>query len=359
MAVTSGTCTTAYKKDSRFRLEWSRSGTSGSNHTISWDLYCDTGDDRWYSNAVRIDYAKINGTTVKSSETYSPGGNWGNGHKLASGTISISSTYGSEKSFTVELSGWFYNQGTTTGSATFTLPAIPNPVTTPTVTCSATRGLNSIAASMTVTNNGGAAIVDNYIDLFSDSACTNKLKTITGTSGTFTGLTPNTTYYARANASNGTHRGYSSVVTVSTYNKATISTYPNIDHGNNLAITYANPSGAAMQIGLYKTDGTTAIAAYRTCTGTSYTFSFTDAELDAIYKLYGNNSSIQARVYLKTANTYYDYKTITITLKGNQKTMREKVNGTWKRGKVHIKVNGTWKKGVIWQKVNGTWKRGI
>jgi gamma-glutamylcysteine synthetase len=114
-----------------------------------------------------------------------------------------------------------------------------------------------------------------------------------------------------------------------------------------------------MQIGLYKTDGTTAIAAYRTCTGTSYTFSFTDAELDAIYKLYGNNNSIQARVYLKTANTYYDYKTITITLKGNQKTMREKVNGTWKRGKVFIKVNGTWKNGVVWEKVNGTWKRGI
>lgn len=361
MSVTSGTCTTAYKKDSRFRLEWSRSGTSGSNHTISWTLYCDTGDDRWLSNAVRIDYAKINGTTVKSSETYSPGGNWGNGHWLASGTISISSTYGSEKSFTVELSGWFYNQGTTTGSATFTLPAIPNPVTTPTVTCSVTQGLNTLGASLTVTNTGGATIQSQSIKLYSDSACSNLVGTINGASGTFTGLTPNTTYYAKAQAYNGTHTGYSSVVSKATYNKATISSASNIDHGNTLAVTYSNPSSSSIQIGLFKTDALTALAPYRNCSGTSYTFTFTDTELDNIYKQYGNNNSFQARVYLKTANntSYLDYKTITITLKGNQKTMREKVSGTWKRGKAFIKVNGTWKNGVVWEKVNGTWKRGI
>lgn len=248
--------------------------------------------------------------------------------------------------------------GEYTGSTTLTIPVL---VKTPTVTCSTTRGLNSIGASLTVTNNGGASIQSQSIRLFSDSNCTNQVGSINGTSGTFTGLTPNTTYYARAQAYNGTFTGYSSVQTVSTYNKATISNAPNINHGNTLAVTYSNPSSSSIQIGLYKTDGTTALASYRNCSGTSYTFTFTDTELDNIYRLYGNNNSIQVRVYLRTANnsSYLDYKTITITLKGNQKTMREKVNNTWKRGKAFIKVNGTWKNGVVWEKVNGTWKRGI
>lgn len=359
MAVTSGSCATAYRKQSRFRVEWSRTGISGSTHIIGWNLYCDTGYNQWYSNAVRIDYVRINGTEVKGSETYSPMGNWGDNHWLASGSINISSTYGSEKSFSVELSGWFYDESTTTGSATFTLPAIPNPVTTPTITCSTTKGLTSISASMTVTNNGGANIVDRYIDLFSDLACTNKLQTITGASGTFSNLTPNTTYYVRANASNGTLRGYSNVISTTTYNYATITNAPNLTHGNPLTITYSNPSGSSLQIALLRTDGSTALASYRNCSGTSYTFNFTDNELDTIYQQYGNNNSFSARVYLKTANTYNVYSTISITLTGNQKTIRIKNSNSWKRGKLFFNVNGEWKKAVIWTNVNGTWKRGI
>lgn len=351
MATSATVETTHIQAGSRkwyWELSWTTS-YSGNTATVSWSVH--TRSESGTSGQSYVgNYGfsgSVNGTSLSKS------GNFVKDELIGSGTFTITGG----QSFSANITAHPYGSGyTSSGEWTWTLD---NKVITPTVTCSATRGLNSIAASMTVTNNGGAAIVDNYIDLFSDSACTNKVGTITGTSGTFTGLTPNTTYYARANASNGTYRGYSSVVTVSTYNKATISNAPNIDHGNTLAITYANPSGAAMQIGLYKTDGTTAIAAYRTCTGTSYTFSFTDAELDTIYKLYGNSNSIQARVYLKTANTYYDYKTITITLKGNQKTIRDKINGAWKRGKVFIKVNGTWKKGVIWQNVNGTWKRGI
>ena len=360
MSVTSGSCSTAYRKTSRFRVEWSRTSTSGSTHVIGWNLYCDTGYNQWYSNAVRIDYVKINGTTVKSSETYSPMGNWGDNHWLASGSTNISSTYGSEKTFTVELSGWFYDETTTTGSASFTLPAIPNPVTTPTVTASVTaRGLNTISASMTVTNNGGATIVDKYIDIFSNSTCTTKVATITGASGTFSGLSPNTNYYVKANASNGTYRGYSSVVSTSTYNKATISTAPNTNHGSTLAVTYSNPSGSGLKIAVYKSGDGTVLASDRTCTGSSYTFTFSDAELDRIYKQYGTNSSFNAYVILRTADTYYDTKTFTFTLKGNQKTMREKVSGSWKRGKLWIKVSGTWRQAVIWTKVNGTWRRGI
>lgn len=360
MSVTSGSCATAYRKQSRFRLEWSRTSTSGSNHVISWNLYCDTGYNQWYSNAVTIYYAKINGTTVKSQETYSPMGNWGDNHWLASGSVNVGSTYGSEKTFTVELKGGFYDEADTYGEASFTLPAIPNPVTTPTLTTSVTsRGLNSIGASLTITSTGGATIVTKKIELFSNSTCTTKVGTITGDSGTFTSLSPNTTYYVRAYANNGTYTGYSSVVQTSTYNYATITNAPNLTHGSSLTVTYNNPSGSGLKIALMKTDGTTALASYRACSGASYTFVFTDNELDNIYKQYGNNSTLSARVYLQTANTYAVYSNITITLTGNQKTIREKASGAWKRGRIYRKVSGSWKSAVVWEKVNGTWRRGI
>ena len=246
--------------------------------------------------------------------------------------------------------------GTLTGSATLTIPSL---ITTPTVTCTTTKGLTTISASMTVTKNGGASIVERKIELFSDLACTNKLQTITGSSGTFSNLTPNTTYYVRANASNGTLRGYSNVISTTTYNYATITNAPNLIHGNPLTITYSNPSGSSLQIALLRTDGTTALASYRNCSGTSYTFNFTDNELDTIYQQYGNSNSFSARVYLKTANTYTVYSTISITLTGNQKTIRIKNSNSWKRGKLFFNVNGEWKKAVIWANVNGTWKRGI
>ena len=246
--------------------------------------------------------------------------------------------------------------GTLTGSASTTIPVF---IKTPTVTTSvSSRGLNSISATMTVTDNGGASIVDRYIDLFSDSACTNKVGTITGSSGTFTGLTQNTTYYVRANASNGTYRGYSTVVTTSTQSKATITNAPNINHGSSLTVTYSNPSGSALKIG-FNTTGGTVICSERTCTGSSYTFNFTDSELDRMYKQYGNSSTLSTYVILRTANTYYDTKSLTVTFKGNQKTIHDKVSGSWLRGKVWTKVSGSWKRAVIWTNVSGTWRRGI
>lgn len=247
--------------------------------------------------------------------------------------------------------------GTLTGSATVTIPTL---ITTPTLTASVTsRGLTSLAASMTITNNGGASIVDRKIEIFTDSACTNKIGTITGASGTFTGLSPNTTYYIKANASNGTFRGYSSAISGTTYNYATITSAQNINHGGTLQVNYSNPSGSSLQIAIYKTDGTTAMAQYRNCTGTSYTFSFTDNELDNIYKQYGTGNVQNLRVYLKTAGTYINYTGVTITLTGNQKTIHEKVSTVWRRGKGWKNIAGTWKRWVVWEKISGTWRRAI
>jgi hypothetical protein len=68
----------------------------------------------------------------------------------------------------------------------------------------------SAYASFTVADSGGANIVDHYMDLSLTNFGTT-VATIVGASGTFAGLNPATKYYIRANASNGTYRGYSSV----------------------------------------------------------------------------------------------------------------------------------------------------
>ena len=89
------------------------------------------------------------------------------------------------------------------------------------------------------------------------------------------------------------------------------------------------------------------------------TISFTDTQLDAIYKLYSTNNALAVTFILTTAGSYTNTKTCTITLKGNQKTVRNNVSGSWKRGKVWKNISGSWKKGVVWIKISGEWRRGI
>ena len=179
-----------------------------------------------------------------------------------------------------------------------------------------------------------------------------------GTSGTYTvsNLTPNTTYTLKTRCRRkATQTTYDTTsLSVTTYDIAKISSAPNIDHGNSLTVTYTNPSSSNLQIGIFKTDGTTAIASYRNCSGSSYTFNFTDTELDTIYKMYGTNNTVAVRIYLKTANnsSYLNYKNITVTLKGNQKTAYVGSSGA-KRAKVYVGVNGSVKKAVVWIGNNG------
>lgn len=176
-------------------------------------------------------------------------------------------------------------------------------------------------------------------------------------------LQPNTTYKVRTRCRRQDSGLWSeaSDLYITTYDIAKLTTVPNINHGDNLTVSYTNPSGSSLEISVFKTDGVTPIANYRSCSGSSYTFNFTDEELDRIYKLYGNNNSVTLRVYIKTANNinYLNYKDFTVTLTGNQKTVWTKVDGTYKRGKVFVKVDGVWRKGIIWTKVDGTWVRSI
>lgn len=155
---------------------------------------------------------------------------------IASGSF----TLGGGSSFSASVTAHpFSSSHTSSKSGNWTLD---NHVITPTVTVTlGTPTETTIPASMSVTHNGYQPIVDNYIDLFTDSACTNKVGTITGTSGTFTKLSPNKTYYAKANASNGTYRGYSGVASKTTYDYPHITTTPNFKIRNKVSLTLYNP----------------------------------------------------------------------------------------------------------------------
>ena len=267
-------------------LSWWVTSWSGNTATIHWKVYsrCTTGTSgqRYVAN-----YG-FSGSIA--GHNFSSGNTFYKDVKIAEGDF----TLGGGSSFSANLTAHPYSGSyTSSGNGSWTLD---NNVVTPTLTCSVTRGLNTIGASLSVTNSGNANIVDRYIDLFNDSGCTNKVGTITGASGTFTGLQPNKTYYARSNASNGTYRGYSSVQTVSTYDIAKLTEAPDVNIGSAHTIKWTNPSGAATSLKLCKTDGTL-VYNVGTVTGTSKSVTPTASN---IYSLIPNDNSIKLRYVLTT-----------------------------------------------------------
>lgn len=117
----------------------------------------------------------------------------------------------------------------------------------------------SAKASFTIASNNGQAPKDYYIDA-SETNFGSAVKTIVGSSGTFSGLTPNKTYYARANASNDGGRGYSAVTSFKT-------AFYNPSSPANIVINCSNnepiPTSTLQATWLSSTAGSTPVAGYR------------------------------------------------------------------------------------------------
>lgn len=87
--------------------------------------------------------------------------------------------------------------------------------------------------------------------------------------------------------------------------KATITTAPNFNDGQNPTITYSNPAGEAvtsLQAGIYDSTGYTAYVSYRDIskTGTSYTFPLTTAEKETLMAACQGSNSVTVKFYIKT-----------------------------------------------------------
>ena len=171
------------------------------------------------------------------------------------------------------------------------------------------------------------------------------------------GLTPKTNYNIQTRIA--TVAGlwtYSDVLNFTTLDYAKINTLPNFNHGSNVVANITNPANIS-NLKLSMKIGTTQILTRNVVTGNN-TITFTDTELDNIYKKFENATQLTA-TFVLTGSEYTNSKTCTITLIGNQKVIRTNLNSSWKRGKLWTNVNGSWKRCVVWTNVNGNWKRGI
>ena len=192
-----------------------------------------------------------------------------------------------------------------------------------------------------------------------------RIKTTSGnygsyqTSATFGGLTPNTGYVVEVKMV-GKDSGETGAATLSvtTYQIATISSASNFNHGDNSSLVVANPSSATITLAMKI--GSTQIFSKTVSAGT-VTNTFTDTQLDSIYRLYGTNNSLTVTYILTTtanSTSYTNSKTCTIILTGNQKTAYIGNSGV-KRAKVYVGVNGTVKRAVVWVGNNNGRKRCI
>lgn len=185
------------------------------------------------------------------------------------------------------------------------------------------------------------------------------------TSGTFTisGLSPNANHsfaiLVRA-VDSGLDR-ISETIFGNTLNIGTVTSASDINFGDTVTIVKSNPSGARNDLRIEILNPTTTIA-IRTQVPNNYALSLSDKEWDILYKKLGDSNSITIRYVIDTidgSNKYYHWVDRTLSLKGNQKTIRTNVNNEWKRGKLWTNNNGSWKRAVVWQNIEGTWKRGI
>lgn len=151
------------------------------------------------------------------------------------------------------------------------------------------------------------------------------------TSGTFTiyyrnrensnRLVPNTSYNIEVlcrSAVSGLDTAKS--ISVTTYQIGQISSVGNFNHGDNASIVITNPSGSSLNLAMKI--GNTQILSKAVSAGTN-AISFTDEQLDAIYKLYGSGNTLTATFILTTASSYTNSKTCTITLKRKSKNNKK------------------------------------
>ena len=128
---------------------------------------------------------------------------------------------------------------------------------------------------------------------------------------TISNLEPNTSYNIKVQVKRTDSQLWSesNTITVVTYNYATLTEAPNITIGDDATIRYTNPSGASIQVGILQSSETI-IAAYRTASGSSYTFEFTDEEINNMYNLIPSSTNVKLRYYITTVQngkTYYNY----------------------------------------------------
>jgi len=344
--------------------------------------------ESWLTYKITIDYTASNGAltinSVTGSHNYSSGDtrdctqnlNHTIGFPGGSGTLTTYSgadSSGHGTGFKANNGTWVWDIGGAktyygggTGDLTLTIAAdgiaywpsnitfnfgninIGYSVTTPTLSDVTvhSEGRNTASAYFSVTNNGGAAIVSQRIECSPTYGGTS-VSTIWSNSGQFSGLSPNTTYYAKGYASNGTYEGGSMIKAFSTIGNA-----PTINSVN----AVPTKTTCNLQINVtYDTNDAYSSQLIEYGTTSSYGSSTTSNDL-----------------YNLTPNTTYYYKVTITSILGRSGTytgsfttddydyiVKLKVGETYKDAFPYIKVDNEWKKAVPEIKIEDEWKKGI
>lgn len=240
--ATSGRVYSTKKKNSRFYVAWQQVGQSiAGNYTdIKWQVGLRIEQwDEWYSNAVRLDYAYIDGEKVASSITKSNlyGSSSAKDFEFASGTKRIYHNTEGAKSISVSVNGWLYSYGTVgEGSGKYDLTTIPRQA----ILTAAPHFTDEDTPTITYSNPAGEAVTSlkaciadaNGQNLFAEYRDISK----TGTSYTFnlTDAERNALRWASINSPNLTVKFY--VTTV----MGGVTYYSTLD--KIMTITNANPT---------------------------------------------------------------------------------------------------------------------
>lgn len=170
-------------------------------------------------------------------------------------------------------------------------------------------------------------------------------------------LSPNTEYTVYINFERNDSKLYlpkNQTYKIKTKDYAKITDAKNFIHGDGTTIQITNPASLSLNLEM-KIGSNSILTKTNVVTGTN-SISFSDTELDKIYKLYGNSNSLTV-TFIVSGGGYTNSKTCTVTLAGNQKTSFLKVNNSVKRAKIFVCVNGQIKRAVAWTCQNGKIKR--
>lgn len=212
---------------------------------------------------------------------------------------------------TITLSGSFTTTATTSSYGQYALKSGSVSVSVELPTIPRYAAITAFSLSRTINTITMSYSVDSTIDS-TQYSLNNGSWTDYPSGGIITGLSPATTYNVKIRVKRTDSQLWTTTdnKSITTYDYAKITEAPNINIGNSATVKYTNPGGYTTVVGIYNTAGSVAIAAYRSTSGGTYTFSFTTTEINNMYAQTPKANQVTLRYYLRTTcngSNYYHY----------------------------------------------------
>lgn len=311
----------------RLNIQRFATATAASSASASWIMELDysVGDSSITVNSFRLHKgsnttvpstasgltvaATCSGSTFASSKpsmNVPAGGGWSSSYALSGTRSGLASNTTYVVSVSMNGSGTWggtYSFSITTSGST---PSINPPSTSDIIVSNLTE--TSVNLSFSVTSDGGSAVYDEAIELYTSGGTL--IETKSGTNATFTGLSAGTSYYARAYCRNSDwiHRGGSK--SFSTYDYPYIRSLSDWTIGSGAYVSIYNPLGHSVTVYLRKGSQSGTLLGQATTYGTSVSdFDSESTELNSITSGY----SATAVAYMEyNGYTSSDYATYSI-----------------------------------------------